>query len=214
MDNLTYAILSQDMIVNKRDDLRKAYDKLKSDHNQVSDLYEKAKKADKTNHKCYLKRMDDAKQKCEREKKGLEEVFKRTRDNLNADIIGRKERINELENELNRELAKRDHWRNRSNARDQNIQNLAEQIRLLGLQNQVGHLRYNRLMRQVHALRIQMQWFRFRYMIFPINIPYKFTRTSTRNNMAVITIGLPIFKVAKMMIFLILLIYIEGILIA
>jgi hypothetical protein len=68
-------------------------------------------------------------------------------------------------------LAKRDHWRNRSNARDQNIRNLAEQIRLLGLQNQVGYLRYNRLMRQVHALRIQTQWFRFRHMIPPINPP-------------------------------------------
>ena len=109
------------MLYDEKQLLEREIDKLKSDYNQISDLYEKAKKADRTNHEHYLKRMDDAKQKCEREKRGLEEVFKRTRDNLNADIIGHKERINELENELNRELAKKDHWRNRSNARDQNI---------------------------------------------------------------------------------------------
>ena len=77
---------SRYMLVDEKKLLEREYDKLKGDYDQVSDLYEKVKKADKTNHERYLKRMDDAKQKCEREKRGLEEVFKRTRDNLNADF--------------------------------------------------------------------------------------------------------------------------------
>ena len=95
----------------------------------------------------------------------------RERTRLNADNISQKERINELENELNRELIKRDHWRNRSNARDQNIRNLTEQIRIREVKIDTGNLRYGRLMVQVHALRIQLRWFRFRHMIPPINPP-------------------------------------------
>ena len=70
MGNLTHALLSRDMLYDKKQLLESEYNKLKSDYNQISDLYEKAKRADKTNHERYLKRMDDAKQKCEREKRG------------------------------------------------------------------------------------------------------------------------------------------------
>ena len=82
-----------------------------------------------------------------------------------------KNKVIRLEEQLVRETARKDHWKNRCDARDLNIRNLQEQIQLNGLQIQVEQARYTRLMRQIYVLRIQTQWFRFRQMNLPINPP-------------------------------------------
>jgi len=171
--DINHAQTVRDMYQDERDATKKECDTLKISNKFLDESYQKC-----LNDRQELVRrfeeqkkvLEELQEKCKNFQEICAALQKQIRPYLESNNE-LKNRVTRLEEELVRETARKDHWKNRCDARDLNIRNLQEQIRLNGLQIQVGQARYTRLMRRVYALRIQMQWFRFRQMNLPINPP-------------------------------------------